>query len=73
MTALTQLSVYRRKVYQMLFFQIILVPLFALTLLGAVFMIGVGDTISPGQSDQGDRPLWQVGKTDPPGRVLPPL
>jgi hypothetical protein len=57
----------------MLFFQIILVPLFAMTVLSAVFLIGIEGTISSHHDGQDDWPLYIDGKYDPPGRILPPL
>lgn len=50
----------------MIFFQIILVPLFALVLLGTVFMIGVGATLTPRDDVQDDQPLFTDGISNLP-------
>ncbi len=40
----------------MLLLQILIVPVFGLTILGAVFMIGVAVTITPGQDAHDNQP-----------------
>ncbi len=57
----------------MLILQIFLVPLFALSLLAAVFMVGVGGTTLPRQDDQEHPTRDQDNKYYPSGRLLPPL
>ncbi len=39
----------------MLLLQILIVPLFGLTLIGAVFLIGVSATLTPGQDGRDDQ------------------
>ncbi len=62
-----QISVHNEtwKVDRMLILQIIIVPVFALTLLGAVFMIGVGSTISTRQDGPEDQAIGQEGTSYP--------
>ncbi len=56
----------------MVVLQILIVPLFGLILVGAVFMIGVSATISPPYDGQDDQPIGEDSQYYPSGRLSPP-
>ncbi len=57
----------------MLLLQIIIVPLFGLAIVGAVFMIGVDATLPTRHDSPDDQRHLTDGTIYPGGRITPPL